>query len=290
MSDSTIADVVTFLHEFAPLELAEDWDNVGLLLGDDAQPVQRIHTCLTLTEDVAGEAVDAGAELIVTHHPVLFRPVQRLVSTSSEGRTLMKLIAAGVAVYSPHTAFDSAQLGINQWLANHLGLIDVHPLRPVVPTDESTSRHDDDSANVGGGRCGMLPKMMTFNEFNQLVKERLGVAHLQFVGDPERIVNRVAVACGAAAEFLKDADEHECDVLLTGEARFHNCLDARQRGVAMVLPGHYATERPAVEALADIIHKQFPDLVVTPSAIESDPIQWDVSSDSSFRNRSSVNS
>src|SRR6516165_5885776 len=105
---STVADLVQALDAIAPLGLAETWDNVGLLIGDPASDVLRIMTCLTLTPESAGEAIEEGVSLIVSHHPVLFRPTQRLTTATSEGRMLLAIIRAGIAVYSPHTAFDNA--------------------------------------------------------------------------------------------------------------------------------------------------------------------------------------
>src|SRR5579884_2270095 len=103
----TVAAIIAFLEEFAPPSLAAEWDNVGLLLGDRQAPVERIMTCLTVTPESAAEAVEAQAQLIVTHHPILFRPVKRLTTANAEGRMLLALVRAGVAVYSPHTAFDN---------------------------------------------------------------------------------------------------------------------------------------------------------------------------------------
>lgn len=113
----TIDQIVEFLEQFAPPMLAEDWDNTGLLIGDRDGKVDRILTCLTLTPDVAEEAIDKGVQLVVSHHPVLFRKVQKITSDDAEGQMLLRLIRAGVAVYSPHTSFDSAENGINRQLA-----------------------------------------------------------------------------------------------------------------------------------------------------------------------------
>ncbi len=124
----TIADLCAFLEAFAPPRLAVDWDNVGLLLGDKSAACLRVMTCLTVTPESAAEAIDRQASLIVTHHPIIFRPVQRLTSDTVEGAMLWRLARAGVAVYSPHTAFDNATLGINVRLAELLGLQDVRPL------------------------------------------------------------------------------------------------------------------------------------------------------------------
>src|SRR5438067_981989 len=126
----TVDSVIRFLDEFAPPSLAADWDNVGLLLGDRAAEVRRIMTCLTVTPTSAAEAIESEAQIIVTHHPVLFRPVKRLTTATTEGRMLLDLIRAGVAVYCPHTAFDNTRDGINETLAQRLGLVDVRPLRP----------------------------------------------------------------------------------------------------------------------------------------------------------------
>jgi dinuclear metal center YbgI/SA1388 family protein len=113
----TVAHIAEFLDKFAPPALAESWDNVGLLVGRSEQPVERVMTCLTITPESAAEAVTNQANLIVSHHPLPFRPLKRLTGETSEGRLLLDLIAAGIAVYSPHTAFDSAEEGINQRLA-----------------------------------------------------------------------------------------------------------------------------------------------------------------------------
>ncbi|MBY0525858.1 MAG: Nif3-like dinuclear metal center hexameric protein [Gemmataceae bacterium] len=125
----TVANFIEYLERFAPNHLAADWDNVGLLLGDRAADVQRVMTCLTVTPDSAGEAVEAGAHLIVTHHPILFRGAKRLTTANPEGRTVLSLVKAGVSVYSPHTAFDNTKDGINEILAQRLGLTDVVPLQ-----------------------------------------------------------------------------------------------------------------------------------------------------------------
>ena len=125
----TVADIVAFLDAFAPPGLAADWDNVGLLLGEGEAAVNRLMTCLTVTPESADEAIEGGAELVVTHHPILFRGVKRLTSATSEGRMLLRLVRAGVGVYSPHTAFDNTTGGINDLLAGRLNLTDVKPLR-----------------------------------------------------------------------------------------------------------------------------------------------------------------
>src|SRR4051794_28224279 len=123
----TVADVVAYLEKFAPPELAASWDNVGLLLGDRAANADRVLTCLTLTASVAVEAVSGGFGLVVTHHPILFRGVKRLTADSADGGVVLPLARAGVAVYSPHTAFDDTAGGINDPPSDRIRVSDPRP-------------------------------------------------------------------------------------------------------------------------------------------------------------------
>ncbi len=262
-----LQDVVSFLREFAPPELAEDWDNVGLLIGDPADEVRSVLTCLTLTPNVADEAIARGAQLVITHHPVLFRPVQRLTAETSEGRMLLSLIRAGISVYSPHTSYDSAANGINAQLAQLFELRDVQPLRSNAALATETHL-------TGSGRFGTLPSITSLRELIDRIKPALRVSTLQFVGDLDRPITKLGIACGAAAEFLRDAVQFGCEALLTGEARFHSCLEAEAANIALILPGHFATERPAMEQLANVLRSRFAGLVVQASQSEYDPVKF----------------
>lgn len=264
------SEILDFLSDLAPPELAEDWDNTGLLIGQQGDSVRSIMTCLTLTPDVAEEAVSKGASLVVAHHPILFRAVKKLTDETSEGRMLLSLIRAGVAVYSPHTSYDSAYEGVNRQLAAALNLENVKPIRTLDGETDSEPNRE----LIGSGRFGDLPDKVSLAEFVELVKQALKIDNTCYVGDTAATIRRVGIACGAAAEFMGDAALHGCDVLLTGEARFHACLEGRTRGIALVLPGHYPTERPAMEDLASRLSNQFPDLTVWASDIETDPVQW----------------
>jgi dinuclear metal center YbgI/SA1388 family protein len=361
-----VADIISALQTIAPLEMAEEWDNVGLLIGDAAAPLERVMTCLSVTPDSVAEAVQRRVQMIVSHHPVLFRPTKTLTTASTEGRMLLQLVQAGIGVYSPHTAFDNCTSGINDLLAKKLGLTSVgalrcleneHKCKMVVfvpdkdlakvsealfaagaghigqyrecsfrlwglgtffggeethPTIGAKGRREEvaewrlevicpDSivekvvaamrsahsyeepaydvyplrparAKVGTGRLGMLPAPLTLDEFARTVKGALAASCVQMVGLPEQPVQRVAIACGAAGEFLTNAVACKADVFVTGEARFHDCLAAQAQHVALVLPGHYATERVGIEALAEGLQGQFPDVEIWPSRREREPL------------------
>ena len=362
----TINDVSRVLEQWFPLALAAEWDNVGLLIGDAEQGVERVMTCLTVTAATADEAIRGRANLIVSHHPVLFRPTKTLSTASREGAMLLELIRAGVAIYSPHTAFDNAPGGINDFLASRLGLTAVRTLRSLtvdknvklamfVPDGDLSkvsdavfaagaghigkyrecsfrlpgtgSFHGDESSNPtvgekgrreevsewrlevvcpqskldavvrafraahtyeepafdiyplqadptrhGSGRIGVLPQPTPLAEFAAGVRSQLQANSVQIVGDPSKVIRTVALACGAAGEFVHDAVRARADVFLTGELRFHDALAAEAKGIAVIVAGHYATERPAVEDLARRLAGAFPEAVTWASRDERDPV------------------
>ena len=364
----TVSEIAADLDAFAPPTLAAEWDNVGLLLGDVAASVQRVLTCLTLTPEVAAEAVTTGCQLVVTHHPILFRGAKRLTTVTAEGRTVLALARADVAVYSPHTAFDNTRGGINDRLAERLGLADLQSLREgsgpsrckvtvfvpegdldkvsdamfaagggligeyrecsfrvagtgtffggdathptvgqkgrreavnewrleVVCSEASVDRvieamrsaHSYEEpafdvyplrpvrASTGEGRIGYLSAAVSLSAFATGVRTALKCGPVQIVGDGNRLIRRVAVACGAAGEFLGDAVRAAADVFVTGEMRFHDYLSSTVQGIALVLPGHYATERFAIEELAVRLRDRWPGVAVTASERETDPVTW----------------
>ncbi|HBN77533.1 MAG TPA: Nif3-like dinuclear metal center hexameric protein [Planctomycetaceae bacterium] len=257
--------ILQYLQTFAPLELAEDWDNVGLLLGNCEQDISSVMTCLTLTPDVATEAIEKNVDLIVTHHPILFRAVQRITTETSEGAMLLDLARNDIAVYSPHTAFDSAARGINQQWCERLKLQNCLPLQSSADLELA-------GTGLGSGRMGTLTHPMLLQDLILQIKSLLSIESVQFVGQLDAEISKAGIACGAAAEYMKQAQAQGCQVLVTGEARFHACLEARQRGIALVLVGHFHSERFACEKLAEILQNEFPQIHCFASQIESDPI------------------
>lgn len=256
----SVGEIVAWLKGFAPFEQAESWDNVGLLLGDPAADAARVMTCLTVTADSVRDAVDRGVHLVVSHHPSPFKPLKTLTTETSAGRHLWNLARRGIALASPHTAFDSAPRGINALWAEGLGLLDV---RPLVET----------SPGRGSGRIGELPEPLSLPTFADRVKRFLNLARVELAGPEERPVRRVAVACGSGASFLEAARKAGADVLVTGEARFHDALEAESLGLPLLLVGHFASERFAVERLAEELHAAFPSIEAFASPSERDPLR-----------------
>lgn len=260
----TIGDVATVLEQFAPTALAEDWDNVGLLVGAPDWPARRVLTCLTVTPTSVAEAIRAEADLIVTHHPLPFQPLKTITPASTPGRLLLDLISARIGVYSPHTAFDSAPTGINQHLAIGLGLQQIEPLVPATGTVE---------ADLGAGRIGLVGGESTLAELIDRLKSFLSIDTVKVVGTDDHSVSKVAIACGSGGSFLSAAIDKGCDCLVTGETTFHTCLEAEARGVGLILPGHFASERFALLSLADYLQEQLSGLEVWASRDECDPLR-----------------
>ena len=258
-----VLNVCNFLDAFAPAQLAETWDNVGLILGDPLRPCRKIMTCLTITDDSAQEAIAERVDLIVSHHPLPFRPLQKITTAETASRLVWQLANAGISVYSPHTAFDSASQGINAEFARLLGLVDVKPLAPdtVEPT-------------VGTGRRGRLPQPMTLGELATAIRGVVDAERIEANFPRERIVNRVGIACGSGGSLLSLAAQHECDCFVTGEATFHKILEAAAQGIALVQIGHYASERFGIESLANLLRDNFTDCDVWASRRETSCRNW----------------
>lgn len=258
--------ITAALRSIAPLELAAEWDSVGLLVGRGGtdRPIDRAMTCLTLSPDVAREAVGERVGLVVTHHPLPFRPVGRITDDSLAGRVLLELIAGGVAVYSPHTAWDSAAGGINDQLAGFCGLEGVRPIQPHAQLHLA-----------GVGRMGHAQGARTVRDLAVSLFERLGVGdggHL--VGDPGQPAGLVGIVCGSGGDLVTEVRSAGCDTLVTGELRFHAAVEAREAGLAVIVLGHFASERFACGSLARRLAEAVSGLEVIASRTETDPLVW----------------
>ena len=262
---TSVGDICKALGQIAPVCLAAEWDNVGLLVGDRKSAVTHIMTCLTVTPETVAEAIDKQAGLIVTHHPFPFAPLKTITTDTNLGTMLWQLAQAGISVYSAHTAFDSAALGINQQIAERLNLKDIKPLEPIIDPQSAATE------GLGTGRCGTVEDA-SLAELGQRAKSVFNIESLHIVGDSERRLTKVGIACGSAGELIRCASRQGCDVLITGEARFHTCLEARALGIAMILLGHYASERFALDNLAATLADQFSELTVWASTDEEDPL------------------
>ena len=283
MAAITVDRVCQAMSVRAPLGLAESWDNVGLLVGDRHREIASLMTCLTICPRVVAEAVAGRVGMIITHHPLPFKPLHRITSDSLPGRLLLDLIAARIAIYSAHTAYDSAPAGINQRLALGIGLDAIEPLLPHTSGPHASGPHasgmaktegasKNPLANLGSGRCGRLTLPEPAGEVLRRARTLTASTHPILTGDPQEPVSRIAIACGSGGSFLDAARRKGCQMLITGEATFHTSLEAQASGIQILLLGHFASERFAMEQLAAELAAEFPELHVFASRDERDPI------------------
>ena len=241
---ATVAQMLELVDQIAPFELAEEWDNVGLLAGRPDTEVNTVLCALDMSMDVLEEARRRGAQLVVTHHPILFRGRKNLSETDGEGRLLCALVRSGIAMIAAHTNYDNASPGVNDALATALGLTDVHALE-------------------SGMRVG-TPAQGRFGQFADHAGRVLG-GPVRRYGDPDRPLRRVAVLGGAGEDYAQIAIEAGADAYLTGEMAYHKALDAVSCGLCVLEAGHAATEYPAISALRRGLQ------------IAADAVQYDIS-------------
>ncbi|MBQ7884046.1 MAG: Nif3-like dinuclear metal center hexameric protein [Phascolarctobacterium sp.] len=230
---ATVNDLVEILEELMPSSLAEDWDNVGFMLGRKAKTVKKILLALDLTKEVVEQAVAQKADLIITHHPAIFKRLKRVVDNDWQQDLLLTLAERGIAVYSAHTNLDCVSAGVNDVLAKLLKLENSDVL------DESN----------GLGRIGTV-EATSLAEYALFVKGALKADYVA-VGDAGKAVCRVAVCGGAGSDLIQLALAKGADTLVTGDVKYHSAQEAVFSGLNIIDAGHQPTELPVLDKLAD---------------------------------------
>lgn len=238
----TVNDFCMLMEKLAPLELALEWDNVGLQIGEPQKVVSSILVTLTLTADVLEKALAEKIDLIISHHPLIFKPLAKIRTDDPLGAMLAILLRNNIAVYVAHTNLDQAPHGLNHWLAEQLGLIGENVLIP------------SSSPEVGLGRFGRIVPRSLGQYAKEL--ESLWKVPLRIVGNLERIISNVAVLGGSGGSYVKQANHVGADLLITGDVSYHHALDAEALGLAVIDAGHFATEQIMVKGIADYLRKE----------------------------------
>lgn len=255
---TTVRDVERFLYDWAPAGLAAEWDNVGLLVGDPEREVRRILTTLDITEAVVEEAIGAGVDLIVSHHPVMncaWHPVQTLRTDDRQGRILTKLVENHISAICMHTNLDAAEGGVNDILAKKLGLLDTEYLN-----EEKI------------GRVGTLKCELPLVEFTRFVVKSLVCNGLRYT-DCGKPVHRVAVGGGACGDYIAQAVALGCDTFVTSDLRYHDFLDTKE--LNLIDAGHFPTEQVVVPELCRRLQAVFPAVSVsTSTSHQTEVIQY----------------
>ena len=253
-----VKELTEWLGGNFPAAVAEDWDNVGLHTGDDESEVKHVFLALDLTEAVLDEAIQAGADMIVTHHPMIFSGIKKINNHSFTGRKIISLVRHGISYYAMHTNYDI--LGMADLSAGYLELSDT---KVLCATGEK------DGEPIGFGRVGNLPCEMTLKEYALLVKKNLKLSDVKVYGNLEQTVKTAAVCTGSGKSMIQDVLAAGADVYVTGDIDHHTGIDTVAQGLAIIDAGHYGTEYIFMEDMKERLAKAFPELTVSCAKVRS---------------------
>lgn len=255
---AAVKEIYQLIDNFAPFETQMDFDNAGFLVGRGDSTVERVLVALDITKVVVEEAVRRGCQLIVSHHPVIFGGVKSVTDETVTGRVLLAMVENGLSAICAHTNLDAAEGGVNDCLAQRLGLTDT-----VLLEQDGTDRR---GRAYGIGRIGQAHKTgVSGAEYAAYVKEKLGARSVRFedAGIP---VSRVAVGGGSCGSMLEQVRAAGCDTFVTADVKYDVFLSARAMGINLIDAGHYATENVVCPALVKLIAQAFPQVEVLLSA------------------------
>ena len=258
---ATVKEIYDYLDTLAPFSHQMDFDNSGFLVGRGEDLVKKIMVALDITQEVIEEAVAAGCQLIVSHHPIIFRPARSVTDTTLVGKCLLTLAENRVAAICAHTNLDVAAEGVNDALAQKLKLSQVELLHQ--------EGLDTQGKPYGIGRVGIVNGFDSAREFAAFVQTRLDAGGLR-LEDAGRPVHKVAVGGGACGEYMKEAVKMGCDTFVTADIKYNTFLDARALGLNLIDAGHFSTENVVCPILVQWLTNGFPEVDVMISKVHKE--------------------
>jgi dinuclear metal center YbgI/SA1388 family protein len=257
-----LQEIIQFLEELAPLNYQESYDNCGLLIGDKNANVSGAIISLDCTEEVIDEAVAAGVNLVIAHHPLIFSGLKKITGDTYIERTVAKAIQNNVAVYAIHTNLDNVKHGVNAKICELLGISNVEVLAPKRALTD-----------VGSGMVGELEQAMNTLDFLAKVKSTFGAGSLRYTQLLKDKVKRIAVCGGSGSFLLADAIAAKADVFISSDFKYHQFFDAENQIVIADI-GHYEAEKFTKELIYDFLREKFPTFVVRLSNIKTNPVNY----------------
>lgn len=256
-----VKDIVNVIERTAPLKIQDEWDNSGLQVGFLGSEVSKVLVCLDVTEAIVEEAAAQGCQMIVSHHPLIFRPLTQVGDTTYQQRCVVRALAGGIAVYSAHTSLDNAPEGVNKRIADSIGLNDLEWLQPKEGLD------------AGSGVLGLLPEAIPDTEFLKRLKSIFQVECLRHSEPCGKPVQKVALCGGAGSFLMRDAIRKGADCFITGEFHYHDYFE--NDGMLLAELGHYQSESCTIGLLADILAKGCPGLEIIETSLNTNPTFYD---------------
>ncbi len=255
-----VKDIAAYIEELAPKSLAMSWDNPGLMVGDMDRHAQKIYIALDGTSENVSEAVRLGADMIITHHPLIFTSISRVTEQDVCGRIIINLIKNNISLYSAHTNFDIADGGMNDILCERLDIVDARRFTDEECTDGSGNSLE----NIG--RVGRLDTPIEMADYVDFVKNVLGCAAISYVGDPSEIISTAAVCSGSGGDLIYNAYNAGADVYITSEIKHHEAQLALELGINLIDAGHFETENIICNFMEEYLLKRFPSLTIFKSS------------------------
>ena len=249
-----LSAIISVLENEFPPALAEEWDNVGLLVGDTDAEITKVLVSLDVTDQAVARAEEIGAELILTHHPLIFRPLARVTEQDFISRRIRRMIKADINYYAMHTNFDLARMA-------DLNAADLGLIAPQILTESS-------HPGFGYGRIGSLASPETLRAFAERVRVQANLPGIRVYGDPDAVVRTAAVSSGAGKMSIPDALRKGADVLVTGDLDYHSAIDAVAQGLMMIDAGHYGTEFTYIRYMEGFVRERFPGVAVCAMGVE----------------------
>ena len=263
-----LKEIKSFLEGMAPLAVQESWDNSGLQIGCSDKDIHKVMVCLDLTEAVLDEAEAIGADLVISHHPLIFKGLKSISGSTYQERCVRKAILSDIAVYSAHTSLDNILGGVNHKIASLLGLSSLRWL----DSGESAETLAGTCAGSGSGLIGELPQPVPVEEFLHSVKEKFGVKALKYSPVAAgTTIRRVALCGGSGAFLLPKAVEMGADCFISGEFHYHDYFDP---GTLLIELGHYESEQFTQDLLKESLEKAFPGLEIVKTSVNTNPQEW----------------
>jgi dinuclear metal center YbgI/SA1388 family protein len=272
---ATVSDIISAMQFLSPDALAEDWDNVGLQVGNSDWPVQAVWVALDPLPPVVAAACRQGVHMLITHHPLIFRPIRAIDTATATGTVIAQAVRHRLTLYASHTNLDSVAGGINDALAGRIGLVDTAALAPAPdPGDRSAAAGSDIS---GMGRIGRLPDPLTLDDLGRRIKSQLPLDGIRVAGDPGLTVSTVAVCSGSGSGLMDRFMVSGAQVFVSGDLHYHDARSAEAAGLGLIDIGHFGSEHLIVDVLADGLRRVLTDrgfeVDVQACRLERDPFR-----------------
>lgn len=262
-----LGHLLSYLESVAPLHLQEDYDNAGLITGHPDMTIKGVIVCLDAIESVVDEAISMDCNVIIAHHPIVFRGMKRFNGTNYVERTIIKAIKHDIAIYAIHTNLDNVYLnGVNSKIAERLGLVDTRIL-----LTKDVNHHQ--AQVVGSGMIGVLPEVMSTLDFMRHLKNNMGLHTIKHTRLCRDVVRSVAVCGGAGGFLLNQAIRHGADIFITSDYKYHEFFDANDKIIIADI-GHYESEKFTIELLHSLIINKFSTFASHCTKIVTNPVNF----------------